>query len=566
MLFGDLLGVIVTYALSVGIGIFLGRYMYKVYSGEPHWSDAIFSPLEQLIFRLSGTNAKETYDWKENMKMMLSINLIWFLLSMLLLTNMKWLPFNPNHIPSMSADLAFNTTISFLVNCDLQTYIPELQISYLGQLWLMFLQFVSAATGIAVCIHVCKAFQEKSLTRIGNFNVYFVKSITRVLLPISLVLAIIFIWRGMPMNFTPFQQIITLEKHKQTIAEGPVAAFVPIKHLGTNGGGFFNANSAHPFENPDYLTNMLEMIAQAIIPIGLVFTFGFFIRNRKLSWIIFGVMTIGFLLLVIPNVWIEAHGNPAIQALGIDTRLGNMEGKEVRLGAVASAYWSVITTVISTGSANAVLGSYMPISIMNMLLGMMVNAFYGGVGVGFINFFIYFILAVFISGMMVGRTPEFLGKKVEAREMKIAALLVLLHPFLILVFTALATYIYLHDPSAHQWIVNPGPHGFSAMLYEYTSAAANNGSAFGELSANHQWWNISTGIVLILGRYPSIIGGVAIAGMLARKKYIPQSAGSLRVDTYTFGIVLFAVIVIIAALSFFPALSLGPVAEYFQMH
>ncbi|SFV35753.1 potassium-transporting ATPase subunit KdpA [Thermoflavifilum thermophilum] len=566
ILFSHLAGIVVTYLLTVFIGIVLGRYMYKVYSGDPTWSDTLFVPIEKLIFRVCRIHAKEEFDWKDNMKMMLSINLIWFIISMLLLTNMKWLPLNPNHISSMSPDLAFNTTISFLVNCDLQTYIPETQISYLGQIWLMFLQFVSAATGMAACILIFRAFREKSLSRIGNFEVYFVKSITRILLPLSLLLSIIFIWRGMPMNFAANQHIITLEHHKQTIAEGPVAAFVPIKHLGTNGGGFFNANSAHPFENPDYLTNMLEMIAQAVIPIGLIFTFGYFIRNRKLAWIIFCVMTMGFLLLVIPNVWMEIQGNPAIRALGIDNRLGNMEGKEVRLGTAASGYWSVITTVISTGSTNAMLGSYMPLSAMNMLLGMMVNAFYGGVGAGFINFFIYLILAVFIAGMMVGRTPEFMGKKIEAREMKIAALLVLLHPFLILIATAWAIYVYLHHPVYHAWIMNPGPHGFTAMLYEYTSAAANNGSAFAELSANNPWWNISTGIVLLLGRYPSIIGGVAIAGLLGRKQYVPQSAGTLRVDTYTFGVVLFAVIVIIAALSFFPALSLGPIAEYFLIH
>lgn len=566
MLFSNLAGIVVTYVLTVFIGILLGRYMYKVYSGERHWSDALFVPVERLIFRLCRIRTKEEFDWKENMKMMLSMNLIWFILSMLLLTNMKWLPLNPNHIPSMSPDLAFNTAISFIVNCNLQTYIPETQISYLGQIWLIFLHFVSAATGMAACIHIFRAFRERSLSSIGNFNVYFVRSITRILLPLSLLLSVVFIWRGMPMNFSSNQHIITLEHHKQTIAEGPVAAFVPIKHLGTNGGGFFNANSAHPFENPDYLTNMLEMIAQAVIPIGLVFTFGYFIRNRKFAWIIFGVMTMGFLLLVVPNVWMEIQGNPAIRTLGIDHRLGNMEGKEVRLGAAASGYWSVITTVISTGSANAMLGSYMPLSGMNMLFGMMVNAFYGGVGAGFINFFIYLILSAFIAGMMVGRTPEFLGKKIEAREMKIAALLVLLHPFLILIATAWATYLYLHDPEAHSWIMNAGPHGFTAMLYEYTSAAANNGSAFAELSANNSWWNISTGIVLILGRYPSIIGGVAIAGLLGRKQYIPQSAGSLRVDSYTFGVVVFAVIVIIAALSFFPALSVGPIAEFFLIH
>jgi len=306
----------------------------------------------------------------------------------------------------------------------------------------------------------------------------------------------------------------------------------------------------------------VEMVAQLIIPLAMIFAFGYFIRRKKFSWMIFGVMTVGFLLLTIPNINMEMNGNPAISAMGIDNSLGATEGKEIRFGSAATGFWSIVTTVISTGSVNSMHDSTMPLSGMNELLAMMVNAFYGGCGVGLLNFFIFIILAVFISGLMVGRTPEFMGKKIEAREMKIAMIIALLHPFLILVGTALATAFPEHGAST---LNNPGFHGFSEILYEYTSSAANNGSGFEGLGDNNLWWNITTGFVLILGRFLPIIGPIAIAGLLANKKYIPESNGTLKTDTATFGLMVFAVIAIIAALSFFPALTLGPIAEYFSM-
>ncbi|MFY7840564.1 MAG: potassium-transporting ATPase subunit KdpA [Lacibacter sp.] len=371
--------------------------------------------------------------------------------------------------------------------------------------------------------------------------------------------------QGMPMGFDGKDTITSLQGDTIHVSKGPVAAFVPIKHLGTNGGGFFGANSAHPLENPSYFTNVVEMIVQLIIPFAMVFALGFFLRRKKLSWMIFTVMTIGFLLLAIPNIIMETKGNPAIAAMGIDNSLGAMEGKEVRIGAAASGFWSIVTTVISTGSVNAMHDSTMPLSGMNELLAMMINAFYGGCGVGLLNFFIFIILAVFISGLMVGRTPEFMGKKVEAREIKIAMIIALLHPLLILAGTALSSYLVIHNPANAAWLNNPGHHGFSEMLYEYTSSAANNGSGFEGLGDNNRWWNISTGFVLILGRFLPIIGPVAIAGLLAQKKYIPAGAGTLKTDTFTFGIMIFAVIAIITALAFFPALALGPIAEYFNL-
>jgi potassium-transporting ATPase potassium-binding subunit len=562
----EILGVLLMFGGALVIGLPLGKYIARVYAGEKTLLDPVMNPVEKLLFRFSGINANKEMNWKQHMVAMLIINMVWFLLGMFVLMNQSWLPLNPDGNPDMSADLAFNTSISFVVNCNLQHYSGETGLSYFGQLFLMFLQFVSAATGMAAAVILFVALKEKTTTQLGNFYNFFVKSITRVLLPLSIIVAILFLLNGMPMGFNGKDTITSLQGDTVQVARGPVAAFVPIKHLGTNGGGFFGANSAHPLENPNYFTNMIEMITQLIIPFAMIFAFGFFLKKRKLSWMIFTVMTVGFLLLTIPNIIMEVKGNPAITAMGIDNSSGAMEGKEVRFGAAASGFWSIATTVISTGSVNAMHDSTMPLSGMNELLAMMINSFYGGCGVGLLNFFIFIILAVFISGLMVGRTPEFMGKKVEAREIKIAMIIALLHPLLILAGTALTSYLYIHNPANAAWLNNSGYHGFSEMLYEYTSSAANNGSGFEGLGDNNLWWNISTGFVLILGRFLPIIGPVAIAGLLASKKYIPAGAGTLKTDTSTFGIMIFAVIAIITALAFFPALALGPIAEYFSLH
>jgi potassium-transporting ATPase potassium-binding subunit len=561
----EILGVLLMFGGALVIGLPLGKYMARLYAGEKTLLDPVMNPLEKFLFRFSGINANKEMNWKQHMSAMLMINLVWFLLGMFALMNQSWLPLNPDANPDMSADLAFNTTISFVVNCNLQHYSGETGLSYLGQLFLMFLQFVSAATGMASAVILFVALKEKTTTQLGNFYNFFVKSITRVLLPLSIVVALLFLLNGMPMGFEGKDTITSLQGDTVQVSRGPVAAFVPIKHLGTNGGGYFGANSTHPLENPNYFTNIVEMIAQLIIPFAMIFALGFYLRKRKLSWMIFAVMTAGFLLLAIPNIIMEVKGNPAIAAMGIDNSAGAMEGKEVRLGAAASGFWSIVTTVISTGSVNAMHDSTMPLSGMNQLLAMMINSFYGGCGVGLLNFFIFIILAVFISGLMVGRTPEFMGKKVEAREIKIAMIIALLHPLLILAGTALSSYLYINNPANAAWLNNPGYHGFSEMLYEYTSAAANNGSGFEGLGDNNLWWNISTGFALILGRFLPIIGPVAIAGLLASKKHIPAGAGTLKTDTSTFGIMIFAVIAIITALAFFPALALGPIAEYFNM-
>ncbi|RQP09413.1 MAG: potassium-transporting ATPase subunit KdpA [Chryseobacterium sp.] len=559
----EILGIIAMFGVTLLLAIPLGKYIAKVYAGERTFLDPVFNPIERLFYKVSGINPDNEMNWKQHLVALLTINLLWFLMSMGILMNMESLPLNPDGNPNQSADLAFNTTISFLVNCNLQHYSGETGISYLGQIWLMFLQFVTAGVGMAAAVVLFKAFREKSTTQLGNFYNYFLKSCARILLPISLILAAIFVFEGMPMTFEGKDTLTNLQGDTIEVSRGPVAAFVPIKHVGTNGGGFFGANGSHPLENPTYLTNMTEMFGQFIIPMAMVFAFGFFIRRKKFAWMMYGVMTVGFLLLAIPNINMEMNGNPAITQMGIDNSLGAMEGKELRIGAAASGFWSIVTTVISTGSINSMHDSSMPLSGMNELLAMMINAFYGGVGAGILNFFIFIILAVFISGLMVGRTPEFMGKKIEAREMKIAIIIALAHPFLILVGTALAAALPQYTSAT---LANPGFHGFSEMLYEYTSSAANNGSGFEGLGDNTIFWNISTGIVLLLGRFLPIIGPVAIAGLLAEKKFIPESSGTLKTDTSTFGLVVFAVIAIIAALAFFPALALGPIAEYFSLY
>lgn len=562
----EILGIILMFALAVGIALPLGRYISKIFGNEKTWLDKLLNPVDKLFYKISGINPEKEMTWKQHLTVLLTINLVWFLAAMFVLTNMSWLPMNPDNNPSMSGDLAFNTAVSFVTNTNLQHYSGETGMSYLGQLTLMLWQFISAGCGIAIAAVVFFAMKERTTDKLGNFYFFFVRSCTRILFPIAIVVASLLAFNGTPMTFEGKDSIINLQGDKVEVSRGPVAAFVAIKHLGTNGGGFFGPNSAHPLENPNYFTNIIEIVTQMLIPLAMVFAMGFIIKRRKLSWTIFGVMTIGFLLLMIPTVVSEVNGNPAISEMGISQTMGNMEGKEVRFGAAASAYWSIATTVISTGSINSMHDSFLPLSGMNQLLGMMVNCFYGGVGVGFLNFYIFIILAVFISGLMVGRTPEFLGKKIEAREMKIAMIIALLHPLLILAGTAIASYTFANDPEAYaSWLNNPGFHGFSEMLYEFTSSSANNGSGFEGLGDNTPFWNIACGIVMLIARYLPIIGPVAIAGSLAAKKYIPESAGTLKTDTPTFGLMVFAVIALVAALSFFPALALGPIAEHFSL-
>ena len=560
-------GIILMYLLVVLLAVPLGRYIGKVFDYERIWLDKIFDPLDRLIFKLSGIDPRPAMTWQQSLVALLVINGWWLVVSLLVLTNMSWLPLNPDGNQSMPLDLAFNTTVSFVTNTNLQHYSGESALSYLGQMNLMLWQFISAGTGMAIAAVVFKAMKEGLNPSLGNFYSLLVRSCTRILLPLAIVSAVILAFEGVPMTFEGKGTMTTLQGETVAVSRGPAAAFVAIKQLGTNGGGFFGVNSSHPLENPTYLTNIVEDVSIFLIPIAMVFALGFMLKRRQLGLTIFGVMTLGFLLLVVPAVLSEIGGNPALTQLGVTQNAGSMEGKEVRLGPAASAYWAINTTVTSNGSVNAMHDSMTPLTVMTALLGMMINCFYGGVGVGFLNFYIFLILAVFISGLMVGRTPELLGRKIEANEMKIAMGIALLHPFLILAGTALSSYLYVENPAELAgWLNNPGYHGFSEMLYEFTSSSANNGSGMEGLGDNTPFWNYATGLVMLLARYLPIIGPVAIAGQLAAKKHIPESEGTLRVDTGTFGTLIFAIILIIASLSFFPALTLGPLAEYFSLY
>ncbi len=567
----EFLGILASFLITLLIAIPLGKYLARMFAGERVWTD-FMKPLENGLFKLAGIRPNEPMDWKQFLKAMLTINLLWLVYGFFVLIYQDKLPLNPDGNPGMTPDLAFNTIISFVVNCDLQHYSGESGLTYLTQqVIVMFLMFTSAATGIAAAVGLFKAFRDKNTTNIGNFWEFFVKAITRLLLPLSVVVAIILAFNGTPSSYAGKDQFISLQGDTVNVSRGPAAQMIAIKHLGTNGGGWYGANSAHPLENPSYLTNVVEIVSQMIVPMAMIIAFGYFIRRRKLGWVIFGVMTIGMFMLMIPTISSELGGNPNIAKMGISQATGAMEGKEVRIGPMATGYWSTLTTIVSTGSVNGMHDSTMPLTGAWQLLGMMINGFFGGCGVGILNYFIYLIIAVFISGLMVGRTPEFLGHKVEAREVKIAALVTLISPFLIMAGTAIAAFVFTNYGNADwavkpsNWLNNPGFHGFSEMLYEMTSANANNGSGFEGLGDNNIFWNVSTGFVLILGRFLPIIGPVAIAGLLAKKKFVPESAGTLRTDTVTFGIMTMAVILVLNALSYFPALALGPLAEYFSM-
>lgn len=557
----EISGIILQWVALVVLSYPLGRYIAKVYRGEPTCLD-FMAPVERWIYKLCGIRPDEEMNWKQFLKALLTVNAFWFVWGIVLLVCQGWLPLNPDGNGGQSPDLAFNTTISFMVNCNLQHYSGESGLTYFTQLFvIMLFQFVTAACGMAALAGIMKALAAKTTRTIGNFWVFMTRSVTRILLPLSLLVGILLIVNGVPMSFDGRQTITTLEGNEQAISQEPTAAIVPIKQLGTNGGGYFGTNSSHPLENPNAFTNILECCAIMILPMAMVWAVGFYIRRRKLAAWIYGVMLFAFTAGICVSVPQEMGGNPQIDKMGIAQDLGSMEGKEVRIGSAASAMWGMVTTATSNGSVNSMHDSQTPLSGLLQMLNMQINCWFGGVGVGWMNYFAFLIIAVFISGLMVGRTPEFLGKKVEAREMKIATLVVLMHPLLILVGTGIASAIAANNPGIG-WLNNPSFHGLSEMLYEYTSSAANNGSGFEGLADNTPFWNISTGIVLIMGRFFPIIGQVAIAGLLASKKYVPESAGTLKTDTFTFSLMTFVVIIIVAALSFFPALALGPIADY----
>jgi K+-transporting ATPase ATPase A chain len=500
---------------------------------------------------------------------MLAFSLISMIFLYLLQRLQYYLPLNPQGLAGVPPGLAFNTAASFTTNTNWQAYSGEQTLSYLTQMvGLTSHNFLSAAAGIAMAAAVIRGFARRSATTIGNFWVDLTRTTLWVLMPLSLIFALVLVWQGVPDNFSPYVNATTLEGSTQTIAQGPVASQEIIKELGTNGGGFMNANSAHPYENPTPLTNLLEMLGIFAIGAGLTHTFGKMVGDRRQGWALFAVMSILFFAGAAPAIWAEQHGNPQFAAMGINQHAtagqsgGNMEGKEVRFGIVESAMWATATTDTSCGAVNSMHDSYTPLGglvpLVNMQLG---EVIFGGVGSGLYGIIVMAVLAVFIAGLMVGRTPEYLGKKIEAREMKLAMLYVLIFPTVILIPTALATVL----PAGLSSMSNPGPHGFSQILYAYTEAGANNGSAFGGLNANTAFYNVTIAIVMLLGRFMMAIPALAIAGSVAGKKATAASAGTFPTDGIPFVFLLIGVIVIVGALTFFCAVALGPIVEQLLM-
>ncbi|MEL4373638.1 potassium-transporting ATPase subunit KdpA [Brucella cytisi] len=539
----------------------LGGYMTRVFGGERTLLSPVLVPVERGLYRLAGTTEREEQHWTIYAASLLLFNLAGFLLLYMLQRFQGSLPFNPMGMSNVPADLAFNTTASFVTNTNWQNYGGESTMSYLTQMAGLTVQnFVSAATGVAIAIALIRAFSRKSMTTLGNFWVDLTRCTLYVLLPLCIILTLAFVSLGVPQTIGAYAEATTLEGARQVIALGPVASQLAIKMLGTNGGGFFNANSAHPFENPDAISNMIQMVAIFAIGASLTNVFGRMVGNERQGWAIFAAMGILFVAGVAICYWAEAAGNPLIHALGVDG--GNMEGKETRFGIAMSALFAVVTTAASCGAVIAMHDSMMAlggmIPMINMMLGEIII---GGVGAGFYGIVLFVVVAIFVAGLMVGRTPEYLGKKIEAKEVKMAMLAVLCLPLSILGFTAIASVI----PTGLASIANPGPHGFSEILYAYTSGTANNGSAFGGLSGNTPWYNITIGLAMLMGRFLVILPAMAIAGSLVAKKAAPQSAGTFPTTGPLFVGLLIGVILVVGGLIFFPALALGPIAEHLAM-
>jgi potassium-transporting ATPase potassium-binding subunit len=547
----------------------VGLYMTRVFNGERTWLSPVLRPVERVFYALSGVREKEDQHWLAYAFGMLLFNAASFFLLYAILRLQAYLPLNPQGFANVPADLAFNTAMSFTTNTNWQNYVGEATMSYFSQMvGLAVHNFVSAATGIALAVALIRGFARRSAQGIGNFWVDLTRCCLYVLLPIAIVFAIFLVWQGMPQNLDPYVTATTLEGGQQTIAQGPVASQIVIKMLGTNGGGFFNANAAHPYENPTALSNLVQMVLIFVLGAALTNVFGRMIGDQRQGWAILAAMGVMFLIGVSVAYWAEAQGNPAFAALGIDQTAssfqpgGNMEGKEVRFGIANSALFATVTTDASCGAVNAMHDSFMPLGgavpLVNMLLGEIIV---GGVGAGLYGMLLFAIMAVFIAGLMVGRTPEYVGKKIEAREMKMTMLAVLILPLSILGFSA-AAIIW---PDALKSVLNPGPHGFSELLYLFTSSTANNGSAFAGFTGNTPFYNTTGGMAMFIGRFLMIVPMIAIAGSLAAKKIAPASAGTFPTHGTLFVGLLVGVVLIVGGLTYLPALALGPIVEHLAM-
>jgi potassium-transporting ATPase potassium-binding subunit len=576
----------------------LGAYMARVYEGQPAFLNRIGAPIERLLYRVSGVDPAREMHWTEYTIAMLVFSMLGFVAAYALQRFQASLPLNPQAFSAVSPDSSFNTAASFVTNTNWQGYGGESTMSYLTQMLALTVQnFVSAAAGMAMLVAFTRGFSRKSAKSIGNFWVDMTRSTLYILLPLSLVVAVALVSQGMPQTFSAYATVPTLEateydnpkldkdgqaikddkgnpvteKAKMTqqqIAVGPVASQVAIKQLGTNGGGFFNANSAHPFENPTPLANFIELFAILIIPAALCYTFGVLVRDTRQGWAVMATMTVLFVALLAVCVGAEQSGNPALTQAGADQVAsatqpgGNMEGKEVRFGIVNSALWATATTAASNGSVNAMHDSFTPLGgLVPMWLIQFQEVIFGGVGSGLYGMLIFAIIAVFVAGLMIGRTPEYLGKKIESFEMKMAAVTILVTPLVVLAGTAIAVLV---DPGKAA-VANPGAHGFSEILYAFSSAGNNNGSAFGGISANTPFYNTSLGIAMFLARFWLAVPALAIAGALAAKKGIPPGLGTLPTHTPLFVVLLASVVVVVGALTFVPALALGPIVEHLAM-
>jgi K+-transporting ATPase ATPase A chain len=545
-------------AIVVALVLPLGAYMTKVFNGERTLLSPVLGPVERGIYAAAGLDETHEQHWLAYAVSMLLFHVFGFLILYAILRLQGMLPFNPAEMGAIAPDLAFNTSVSFLTNTNWQNYGGESTVSYLTQmLGLTHQNFLSAATGIALAVALIRGFARASARTVGSFWVDLTRCTLYVLLPLCVVLTLFYVWQGVPQTLGPYVEAHTLEGAGQTIAVGPVASQLAIKMLGTNGGGFFNANSAHPFENPTALTNFVQMVTIFAIGAALTNVFGRMVGDQRQGWAILAAMAVLFLIGVTVTYAVEAAGNPLLNALGLDG--GNMEGKELRFGIVASALFAVVTTDASCGAVNAMHDSFTAlggmIPMINMQLGEIIV---GGVGAGLYGMLIFVVIAIFVAGLMVGRTPEYLGKKIEAKEVKMAMLAVLCLPLMMLGWTAVATVL----PSAVASIANPGPHGFSEILYAYSSAAANNGSAFAGLSGNTPFYNASLAVGMLIGRFFVIVPALAIAGSLAAKKTLPASMGTFPTTGGLFVGLLVGVILIIGGLTFFPALALGPIVEH----
>ena len=547
-----------------------GGYMTRVFSGERTFLRPVLRPLEVGIYKICGVREDEEQHWVSYAVAMLAFSFAGFVIMYGIQRLQGVLPLNPAGQGAVSPDLAFNTSVSFMTNTNWQSYVPETTMSYLTQMTALTVHnFVSAATGIALAIALIRGFARRSAQTIGNFWVDLTRCVLYILLPISIVVALVLIWQGTPQNLSPYTDVATLEGAKQVIAQGPVASQEVIKVFGTNGGGFFNTNSAHPFENPTALTNLIQMLLIFSIGAGLTNVFGRMVGSQRQGWAIFAVMGLLFLAGIATAYTAEAPGNPAFAAFHVDQASGvlqaggNMEGKEVRFGLANSVLFATVTTDTSCGAVNTMHDSLLPLAGMVPLANMMFGCiFFGGVGSGLYGMLMFVIVSMFVAGLMVGRTPEYLGKKLEAKEVKMAMLAILILPLSMLGWTALAVVL----PVGTGAMNNAGPHGFTEALYAYTSATANNGSAFAGISANVPFWNDTLGMAMFMGRFLMIIPMLAIAGSLARKKIVPISAGTFPTDKPLFVGLVVGVVVITGGLIFFPAVSLGPVVEHFAMH